>query len=40
VALNLADELSRNRRHYDGDRDEIESRVTELAERLAEVLRG
>ncbi len=40
VALNLADELSRNRRHYDGDRDEIESRVTELAERLAEALRG
>jgi cell division protein ZapA len=40
VALNLADELSRNRQHYDGERGEIENRVTELAERLAEVLRG
>lgn len=37
VALNLADELSRNREHYDGERDEIEARVTEIAERLAGV---
>ncbi len=35
VALNLADELSRNRRHYDGERGEIEARVTELVQRLA-----
>ena len=40
VAINLADELSRNRQHYDGDRGEIENRVTELAERLTEILRG
>lgn len=35
VALNLADEMSRNRRHFDGERGEIEARVTELTERLA-----
>jgi cell division protein ZapA len=40
VALNLADELSRNRKHYDGERGEIENRVTELAERIAEALQG
>jgi len=40
VALNLADELTRNRRHYDGERGEIENRVTELADRLAEALEG
>jgi cell division protein ZapA len=38
TALNLADELSRNRQLFDGERGEIEARVTELAERLAEAL--
>ena len=38
AALNLADELSRNRQLYEGDRDEIEARVTELADHLAEAL--
>ena len=38
AALNLADELSRNRRHYEGERGEIEARVTELAESLAAAL--
>ncbi len=40
VALNLADELTRNRKHYDGERGEIENRVTELTDRLAEALEG
>jgi cell division protein ZapA len=38
AALNLADELSRNRQLYEGDRDEIEAKVTELADQLAEAL--
>jgi cell division protein ZapA len=38
AALNLADELSRNRRHYEGERGEIEARVTELADRLTAAL--
>ena len=38
AALNLADELSRNRQLYEGERDEIEARVTELADHLAEAL--
>jgi cell division protein ZapA len=38
VALNLADELSRNRKHFEGERGEIETRVTELADRLTEAL--
>ncbi|HSM14705.1 MAG TPA: cell division protein ZapA [Thermoanaerobaculia bacterium] len=38
AALNLADELSRNRQLYEGDRDEIEAKVTELADHLAEAL--
>ncbi len=38
VALNLADEMSRNRRHFDGERGEIEARVTELTDRLAGVV--
>ncbi len=38
VALNLADELSRNRQHFEGERGEIETRVTALAERLTGVL--
>ncbi len=38
AALNLADELSRNRRHYEGERGEIEARVTELAANLAGAL--
>jgi cell division protein ZapA len=38
VALNLADELSRNRQHFEGERGEIETRVTELVDRLTEAL--
>lgn len=38
AALNLADELSRNRQLYEGDRDEFEAKVTELADHLAEAL--
>lgn len=38
TALNLADELSRNRKHEDGQRGEIEARVTELADRLGRTL--
>jgi cell division protein ZapA len=38
AALNLADELSRNRKLFDGDRGEIEARVTELTDRLAAAL--
>ena len=34
AALNLADELSRNLKHWEGERGEIEARVTELADRL------
>ena len=40
AALNLADELSRNRRSWDGERGAIESRVTELSELLDRVLKG
>jgi cell division protein ZapA len=40
VALNLADELSRREQDAMGERSEIETRVTELTERLAEVLKG
>jgi len=40
VALNLADELSRREQQAAGERSEIETRVTELTVRLAEVLRG
>lgn len=38
AALNLADELSRNRKHYEGERGEIEARVAELAESLGRAL--
>lgn len=40
TALNLADELSRNRKHYEGERGETETRVTELADRLSLALEG
>ena len=35
TALNLADELSRNRREMDGERGEIDERVKSLADQLA-----
>lgn len=38
VALNLADELARREVQASGERGEIESRVAELSERLAEAL--
>ena len=38
AALNLADELSRNRKHWEGERGEIEARVTELTDRLGGAL--
>lgn len=38
AALNLADELSRNRTHYEGERGEIEARTMELADRLTSAL--
>jgi cell division protein ZapA len=38
TALNLAEELSRNRREWDGERGEIEARVTALAGRLDRAL--
>jgi cell division protein ZapA len=40
AALNLADELSRNRRSWDGERGAIEARVTELSELLDRALLG
>jgi cell division protein ZapA len=40
VALNLADELSRREQQSAGERSEIETRVTELTERLGEVLKS
>jgi len=40
TALNLEDELSRSRKHYETERGETESRVTELADRLALALEG
>src|SRR5262245_33909452 len=40
AALNLADELSRNRRSWDGERGAIEARVTELKELLDRALLG
>jgi cell division protein ZapA len=38
AALNLADEMSRNRRDWDGERGEIEARVQALAGRLEKLL--
>ena len=38
AALNLADELSRSRKSWDGERGEIEARVTELATTLEQAL--
>lgn len=38
TALNLADELTRNRTSWDGERGEIEARVTSLAGQLAKAL--
>lgn len=38
TALNLADELTRSRTSWDGERGEIEARVTSLAGRLAKAL--
>ncbi len=38
VALNLADELSRREESASGERGEIESRVSEMSERLVEAL--
>ena len=38
VALNLADELSRREQSASGERGEIESRVSEMSERLVEAL--
>jgi len=40
TALNLADELSRSRTNWDGERGEIEARVTSLADQLAKALDG
>ncbi|MFN7941664.1 MAG: cell division protein ZapA [Thermoanaerobaculia bacterium] len=40
VALNLADELSRNREQSDGERGEIETKVAELTEELVAALAG
>lgn len=40
AALNLADELSRNRRSWDGERGAIEARVAELSELLDRALLG
>lgn len=40
AALNLADELSRSRRSWDGERGAIEARVTELTELLNRALVG
>ena len=38
TALNLADELSRSRTNWDGERSEIETRLTSLAGHLAKAL--
>ncbi|HLF56461.1 MAG TPA: cell division protein ZapA [Thermoanaerobaculia bacterium] len=38
AALNLADEMSRNRRDWDGERGEIEARVKSLAGQLERLL--
>ena len=38
AALNLADEMSRNRSDWDGERGEIEARVQSLAGRLERLL--
>ena len=38
VALNLADELARREEQAAGERGEIESRVSEMSERLVEAL--
>lgn len=38
VALNLADELSQREQSATGERGEIESRVSEMSERLVEAL--
>ena len=38
VALNLADELARREEQATGERGEIESRVSEMSERLVEAL--
>lgn len=40
TALNLADELSRNRRDSDGERGEIDARVRSLADQLAGLQEG
>lgn len=40
TALNLADELSRSRRSWDGERGAIEARVAELSELLDRALLG
>jgi cell division protein ZapA len=38
AALNLADELSRSRTSWDGERSEIETRLTSLTNQLAKAL--
>jgi cell division protein ZapA len=38
TALNLADELTRSRTNWDGERGDIEARVTSLAGQLAKAL--
>jgi cell division protein ZapA len=40
AALNLADELSRSRQRWDGERGEIEARAEKLAHRLERALAG
>jgi cell division protein ZapA len=40
VALNLADELQRLRKQQEGERGEIEARVTELTRELGVLLEG
>ena len=40
AALNLADELLQSRERQEGERDEIEERVTVLAEELTAALNG
>jgi len=40
AAINLADELSRSRMSWDGERGEIEARVTELVTTLEKALGG
>ena len=40
AALNLTDELFQCRKHQEGDRDEVQEKIQELAGRLGEALKG